>query len=272
MRGPLPADYRTYYVALAALAGLLIGSFLNVCIYRIPRDLSIVKPRSFCPECGIEIAWYDNIPLLSYFVLRGRCRGCAQKIPLSYPLVEVTTALLFTAVAFEYGWTPAALKWCIFEALLVALFWIDLEERILPDELTLGGIATGLIFAAVVAVPSAAGDLLRPAAKPVLKSLLSVAVAAIVLVAPIWALAKVYALVRKREGLGGGDVKLLLLISVFLGLERGLFAMLVGALGGTIIGGTYMLATRRNPATYELPFGTFLCGGAALAPLLTRWI
>ncbi|MBV9761529.1 MAG: prepilin peptidase [Acidobacteriaceae bacterium] len=260
------------YVALAALAGLLIGSFLNVCIYRIPRDLSVVTPRSFCPECGRAIAWYDNIPLFSFLLLRGRCRACGQSIPLSYPLVELSTSVLFAFVAYEYGWTPAALKWFLFEAILVALFWIDLEERILPNELTLGGIAVGLIFAFFIAVPSAAGELLLPDAKPAFKSLLSAAVASVVLVAPIWVLGKAYSWIRKRDALGGGDVKLLLLLSVFLGLERGLFATLVGALGGTFIGGGYMLATRRDPATYQLPFGTFLCAGASLAPLLTRWI
>lgn len=272
MRGRLLADFTAYYVALSALAGLLIGSFLNVCIYRIPRDMSVVKPRSFCPECGSAIAWHDNIPLLSYLVLRGRCRACKQAIPASYPLVELSTSLLFGLVAFEYGWTLAALKWFVFQALLVALFWIDLEERILPDELTLGGVAAGLLFAVFVMVPSAAGELLRPSAKPALQSLLSAAVAAIVLVIPIWALAKAYSFVRKRDALGAGDVKLLLLISVFLGLERGLFAMLVGTVGGTILGAAYLLAARRNPATYELPFGTFLCAGASLAPLLTRSI
>src|ERR1700761_724430 len=114
MRGRLPADYRVFYVALFTIAGLLLGSFLNVCIYRIPRDLSVVTPRSFCPECGIQIAWYDNIPLLSYFLLNRRCRGCARTISSRYPIVELTTAVLFAVVASEYGWTPTALKWCVF--------------------------------------------------------------------------------------------------------------------------------------------------------------
>ena len=204
-------------VALVAITGLLFGSFINVCIYRIPRDLSVVTPRSFCPECGIQIAWYDNIPLLSYLLLRRRCRSCAQRIPSRYPIVELTTAVLFALVASEYGWTLAALKWCVFEALLVALFWTDLEERILPDELTLGGTAAGVIFAVFVAVPSAAGTLLLPAAKTVWQSLLGAAIGATFLVIPIWTVGALYAWVRKREGLGLGDVKLLLLMGVFLG-------------------------------------------------------
>lgn len=270
-RGPLPVNYHIFYIALAALLGLLLGSFLNVCIYRIPRDLSVVAPRSFCPECGAQIAWYDNFPVLSYFLLRRQCRSCGQPIPARYPLVELTTSILFALVVAEYGWTIAALKWCVFEAVLAALFWTDLEERILPDELTLGGTAAGLIFAIFVAVPSIAGNLLLPGAGTALRSLLSAAIAAIVLVAPIWAVGAVYGWIRKREVLGLGDVKLLLLIAVFLGAERGLYALMIGAIGGSVIGIAYILATRRSAATYELPFGTFLCAGAAVVPLLSRW-
>jgi|SRR5579875_2161714 len=271
MRGRLPGNYQVFSIALSAIAGLLFGSFVNVCIYRIPRDLSVVTPRSFCPECGIQIAWYDNIPIFSYILLRRRCRGCAQPIPARYPLVEFETACLFALVVFEYGWTLAGLKWCLFEALLVALFWTDLEERILPDELTIGGTAAGLIFSLWVAVPSVAGNLLAPTAKTPVKSLLSAALAAVVLVAPLWGLGALYGAVRKREGLGLGDVKLLLLIAVFLGAERGLYALLIGAVSGSLIGAAYILATRRNASTYELPFGTFLCAGAALVPLLSKW-
>jgi leader peptidase (prepilin peptidase)/N-methyltransferase len=267
----LPVDYQAFYIALFGLTGLLLGSFLNVCIYRIPRDLSVITPRSFCPECGIQIAWYDNIPLLSYFLLRRRCRSCARQIPSRYPLVELTTSVLFALVASEYGWTLAAFKWCVFEAVLVALFWTDLEERILPDEFTLGGTAAGLVFAVFVPVPSAAGTLLLPAARTVWQSLLGAAIGAILLVAPIWTVGALYAWVRKREGLGLGDVKLLLLIGVFLGFERGLFAMLIGTIGGSLLGAVYILAKRRNPSTYELPFGTFLCAGAGLVPFLSKW-
>jgi leader peptidase (prepilin peptidase) / N-methyltransferase len=257
MRGRLPADYKAFYVGLCALVGLLAGSFLNVCIYRIPRDLSVIMPRSFCPECGTQVAWYDNVPLVSYFLLHRRCRSCAQTIPARYPIVELTTAILFALVASEYGWTLAALKWCLFEAILIALFWTDLEERILPDEFTLGGTGAGLIIAIFVAVPSVAGILLLPAAKTAFQSLLSAALGATVLVLPIWGLGALYSRLRKREGLGLGDVKLLLLIAVFLGVERGLFALLIGTVAGSIVGAAYILATLRNPATNELPFGTF---------------
>jgi leader peptidase (prepilin peptidase) / N-methyltransferase len=267
----LRADYRNYSIALSSIAGLLSGSFLNVCIYRIPRDVSVVTPRSFCPECGAQIAWYDNIPLLSYLLLRRRCRGCAQTIPARYPIVELTVAILFALVTFEYGWTLETLKWCWFEALLVALFWTDLEERILPDELTLGGAAAGVVLAIFVAVPSAMGGLLLRTAGGVWQSLASAGAGAGVLVTPVWIVGAVYGWVRKREVLGWGDLKLLLLLGVFLGLERGLFALLIGAVSGAVIGGGYILLTRREAATYELPFGTFLCAGGMVAPLVMGW-
>jgi leader peptidase (prepilin peptidase) / N-methyltransferase len=266
----LPADYAAFSIALAALAGLLIGSFLNVCIYRLPRDLSVVTPRSFCPECGSQIAWYDNVPLLSYFRLRGRCRACSNPIGWRYPLVESTTAVLFALTVAEYGWTLAALKWCVFNALLIALFWTDLEERILPDELTLGGTAAGLIFAVFAGVPSGLPGLLFPALSPVLKSVAGAALGAS-LALPLWAIGALYGWIRRREALGWGDVKLLALLGVFLGPERGLFALLIGTVSGSLLGLLYILLTRKKASSYELPLGTFLCAGGVLVPLLTRW-
>ncbi|MBV9768823.1 MAG: prepilin peptidase, partial [Bryobacterales bacterium] len=135
---------------LAALAGLLIGSFLNVCIYRMPRDLSVVAPRSFCPECNHQIAWFDNIPLLSYALLRGRCRWCKHRISARYPIVELLTGILFFCAFWFLGATLAAVKFCVFGAIMIALVFSDLEERILPDEFTLGGTAVGAVFAAFV--------------------------------------------------------------------------------------------------------------------------
>ena len=138
---------------LALLAGLLIGSFLNVCIHRLPRDLSVVRPRSFCPQCKHMIAWYDNIPLASYVVLGGRCRHCGAKISLRYPLVEFLTAMFFFYEVSTLGPTLTAVKMCVFCAIAIALIFCDLEKRILPDEFTLGGIALGLLFAVFVQVP-----------------------------------------------------------------------------------------------------------------------
>src|SRR5579864_9035369 len=118
---------------LAALAGLLIGSFLNVCVYRLPRDLSVVQPRSFCPQCEKTIAWYDNVPLLSYVLLRGRCRNCRARIPVRYPIVELLTGVAFAICAIGLGVTLLALKFAIFAAILITLIATDMEERILPD-------------------------------------------------------------------------------------------------------------------------------------------
>jgi leader peptidase (prepilin peptidase) / N-methyltransferase len=266
----LPSDLEALYVAAATIFGLLFGSFLNVCIYRIPRDLSVVAPRSFCPECGERIAWNDNVPLVSYAVLRGRCRACGKGIGLRYPIVELSTAILFAAIAIRYGWTVLALKWALFEAIAITLFWTDIEERILPDELTLGGAAAGLIFALFVRVSGGLTELFLPGSKIVWQSLFNAGVGATILAGPIWLLGFIYARLRRREGLGLGDVKLLVLLGVFLGLENGLLALLIGVLSGSVIGITYILLARKKASTYELPFGSFLCAGGALLPLVHK--
>jgi leader peptidase (prepilin peptidase)/N-methyltransferase len=263
----LTPDLQILYVIAAGVFGLLIGSFSNVCIYRIPRDISIVRPRSFCPHCEQQIAWYDNVPLLSYGILRGRCRGCQHAIGIRYPLVELTTAVLFIGIAVSYGWSLAALKWALFETIVVVLFWTDLEQRILPDELTLGGAVLGVVFALFVTVPGTFGELLLTGAKMSWQSLCNSVLGALILAGPIWLLGIAYAWVRKREGLGLGDVKLLVMLGVFLGIEKGLLALMIGAIGGSILGVSYMWLTRKAMATYELPFGSFLCAGAAVVPL-----
>src|SRR5208282_5865185 len=120
-------------IALAFLAGLLIGSFLNVCVFRLPRDLSVIRPaRSFCPSCEETIAWYDNIPVLSYILLRAKCRRCGARIPLRYPVVELATAIAFGLCAAVFGWTPMAFKYGLFSAIMITLIASDFEERILP--------------------------------------------------------------------------------------------------------------------------------------------
>lgn len=261
-------DSNPFCVLLASIGGLLIGSFLNVCIYRMPRDISIVSPRSFCPECGKQIHWYDNIPLFSYIFLRGRCRNCRKPIGIQYPLVELVTAVLFAFTVAKYGWNLGALKWIFLEAILIVLFWTDIEERILPDELTLGGAALGILLAIFVYLPDGLAELLLPAARPVWKSLTNAALGAVLLAGPMWLVAMIYARLRGREGLGLGDVKLLALLGIFLGLERGLLALLIGAAGGSTIGLAYIWLARKRAASYELPFGTFLCVAAVVVLFL----
>jgi leader peptidase (prepilin peptidase)/N-methyltransferase len=250
--------------ALAALAGLLIGSFLNVCIYRLPRDLSVVVPRSFCPECDKAIAWFDNIPLISYLLLRGRCRKCGQRIALRYPIVELLTGASFFCAVWMLGPTAAAIKFCVFSAILITLVFSDLEERILPDELTLGGAVSGVIFAAFV--PFNRGIVrawLLRVENPRMVSMAESLFAALFCGGTLWLVGYLYQKLRHREGLGFGDVKMVAMIGAFLGFEGALLTLIVGSLLGALVGLCYIWFTGKDASTYELPFGTFL-GVAAL--------
>jgi leader peptidase (prepilin peptidase)/N-methyltransferase len=251
---------------LALLFGLIIGSFLNVCIYRWPRDLSVVKPRSHCPSCGKTIAWYDNVPLLSYLLLGGRCRHCRARISWRYPVVELATGGLFFYFVYTNGVTALAIKMCVFSALLVGLIFSDLEERILPDEMTKGGILLGLIFAwfvkledigsqAMLGILQLVSGLHVPAR---FDSLAQSAVGAALPSFFLWIGGFLYEKVRHREGLGFGDVKLIAMVGAFLGLQAALFTLLIGSIAGAIIGFAYIKLTHKDASNYELPFGTFL--------------
>jgi len=265
---------------LALLFGLLIGSFLNVCIHRWPRDESVVRPRSHCPSCGTTIAWYDNIPLLSYALLGGRCRHCRAHISVRYPVVEALAGLLFFYFVRTLGPTPAAFKMCVFAAMLVVLFFSDLEERILPDELTLGGALAGLVFALFVPMPDVtahfaadmafliAGVNLTGAAESLAES----ALGAVLPAAFLWGAGWLYRKVRRRDGLGLGDVKFMVMAGSFLGVRGVLFTLFLGSLCGAILGGAYEFFKRKDPATYGLPFGTFLAGAALIVAMLAQRI
>jgi leader peptidase (prepilin peptidase)/N-methyltransferase len=266
----LPIESVLYTIA-AALAGLLIGSFLNVCIYRVPRDLSVVRPRSFCPECGKPIAWYDNIPVVSFALLKGRCRNCGKAIGLRYLLVELTTAALFAATVARFGWSLNGLKWCLFEAIMTVLFWVDLEERILPDEFTLGGSALGLLFAFFTKVPGDLGVLLLPSLGTRGQSLFEALAGALVLTVPLAAIGFIWGRVTKREVLGMGDVKLVPCIGLFLGLEAGIQTLLIGSLAAVALGGMYIFITKKKAREYPLPLGSFYCGAAAIVPVLMKF-
>lgn len=257
--------------ALAGLFGLLIGSFLNVCIFRWPRDLSVVRPRSFCPECEKPIAWYDNVPLLSYLRLKGRCRHCGVRIPLRYPIVELLTAALFFSFVAALGPTLVAFKFCLLAALMVGMIFADLEERILPDELTIGGAVAGLVLSWWVPVDDVtAGFLFVIAGTPLSGHAASMAESIFGALLPsgfLWLTGELFFRLRHKEGLGLGDVKMLATIGAFLGLRGALLTLIVGSLMGSVMGLIFILATKKDHSSYELPLGTFL-GVAALGVTL----
>jgi len=265
------ADLPPFFVLIfAALFGLAVGSFLNVCIFRVPRDLSVVRPRSFCPSCEVSLAWYDNVPVFSYLLLRGRCRYCENPIGASYLLVEITTATTFVAVLSVYGLSLAAAKWIIYECVLIVLFWTDWQERILPDEFTIGGSIVGLVFALLVHVPSLFGEVLLRDQGWRIESLANAVMGGLFASLPIWLLAFLYEKLRGREGLGMGDVKLLFLIGIFLGPENALSALTLGATTGALFGIAMVLRRREDAWTYALPFGSFLALAGYLVPLFAR--
>ena len=247
---------------LSALFGLVIGSFLNVCIYRLPRDLSVVAPRSFCPECGTQLTWTENIPLVSFLALHRRCRHCGQPIGVRYPMVELTTALVFLSAYLKWGLTLEALKWVVFAACLIVLFCTDLEERLLLDEFTIGGAVAGLVCALIVMMPGGLAGVIAPGLGIRWQSALNAILGATLLSLPLWLIGFVWSRVRKREALGLGDVKLLAMIGCFLGPGRGLVAVTVGAVAGAITGLALVVLTKKDARTYELPFGSFLCAAA----------
>ncbi len=246
-------------IGIAALFGLLIGSFLNVCIFRLPRDLSVVAPRSFCVGCEKTIAWYDNVPVLSYVLLAGKCRNCKQVISWRYPLVEVITAVVFGLAVWKMGATVDAVKLCLYGALLVGLVFMDLEERILADEFTVGGMTAGFVISLFVPMPHFIGHFFMP--EEWRESWLSLSESLIGGLAPsfvLWGIGELYYRVRGREGLGFGDVKMIAMIGAFYGLQGALLTLIVGSVMGSVLGIAFILVAKKDAQTYELPFGTFL--------------
>jgi len=254
---------------LALVFGLLIGSFLNVCIHRWPRGRSIVKPRSHCVRCRKIIAWYDNIPVLSYILLGGRCRHCGRHISVRYPIVELINGLVYFFFVWTLGPTAAAVKMCIFRSMMLALMFSDLEKRLLPDELTIGGMVVGFVFSFFVPVPDITADAIfwifgGHDVPRQWQSVLESACGALLPAIFLWGGGWLYEKIRHREGLGFGDVKLIAMVGSFLGLRNALATLIIGSISGSILGFGYIKATRQDASTYQLPFGTFL-GAAALA-------
>jgi leader peptidase (prepilin peptidase) / N-methyltransferase len=252
---------------IAGVFGLLIGSFLNVCIYRWPRDLSVVRPRSACIVCEKPIAWYDNVPVLSYLVLRTRCRQCGARIHWRYPLVELITAVCFAYFVHQSGWSVEAAKYCVFAAILIALVFCDLDMLILPDELTIGGFFIGLVFALFTPLPDTTfhmiASLFGALPGPRLGMLGEALLGAILPAGFIWLGGWLFEKLRHKEGLGFGDVKMLAMVGAFLGIRGALVTIILGAVAGSVVGLLFIKLTHKDAASYPLPFGSFL-GAAAL--------
>jgi len=229
--------------------GALVGSFLNVCAYRLPREESIISPGSRCPHCRAPIRWYDNIPILSFFLLGGRCRHCKARIPWRYPLVEVATALLSLAVYLRFGLSPVYLVFFVFSCALFVSSLIDLDFQIIPDEISLPGILVGLAFSPF-----------NPLVSP-LEALLGALCGA----GGLYLLAEFYYFVAKREGLVGGDLKLLAMIGAFLGVKSLLPVLLIASFVGAVTGIVITLVQKvKEKRTFAIPFGPFLSLGALL--------
>lgn len=258
-------------ILLAVLAGLLIGSFLNVCIYRWPREESVVQPRSRCPQCLAPIAWYDNVPLLSYLLLRGRCRGCGAAISIRYPVVELLTAVFYAVVAARFGLDLFALKVALFGSMLLVLFFTDLAEFILPDEITLGGILLGLALSVFIPVDSGLATLLfvlsGTAAPRWVVSLVDAASSALILGGFLLLVGEVYYRLRKIEGLGLGDVKMVAMMAAFWGISQTVLILVLSSLVGAV-SGILIVVIGRKQWHYALPFGSYL---AATGIVVTLW-
>jgi leader peptidase (prepilin peptidase)/N-methyltransferase len=237
------------HAILAAVVGVCVGSFLNVCIYRLPRGQSLASPPSRCPHCERPLRWYHNIPIVSWVALRGRCAHCQAPISIQYPVIELVTALVWLLIVWmtPVGWLLASRL--VLATALIVLFMIDLEHQLLPNVITLPGIVVGLAFS-VVAPPGPADALLG--------ALLGGGV--------LYAIAAAYYLLRKEEGMGMGDVKMLAMVGAFLGWRAVLLTLVLSSFAGAVIGGV-MMGLRKGSLRYALPFGTFLAVGALIAML-----
>ena len=232
-----------------ALAGLCIGSFLNVCIHRLPLKQSVVHPRSRCPDCGYALRWYDNVPVVSYALLRGRCRSCSRPISLQYPIVELVTAVIFVMHWYAFGPTIMLPVRLIFACALIVLFLIDLEHQILPDVITLPGIILGVV-----------GSFFLPPG-PVMSLLGVVAGGGL-----LWGIAELWYRLRKVDAMGFGDVKMLAMVGAWLGLKMVLVTFVLASMLGGLIG-VVLIGSRRADMATRVPFGTMLAVGALVASM-----
>jgi leader peptidase (prepilin peptidase) / N-methyltransferase len=279
--------------------GLAFGSFLNVCIYRLPRGISVIFPRSSCPNCKNTISFYDNVPVLSWLILRGRCRHCQVRISPRYLVVELLTGLLFLVCYTHFGLTLATLKCCTFGFLLLGLIFTDAETQLLPDRLTLPGLALGLLFSLLIPVNDLVSQLLPgltplvPSSAPwQLLSFLDSVAGAVVGASFIYGAGAIYLRARGVEGMGLGDVKLMAMVGAFLGVRLTIFTIFAASIAGSLFGlwtltSVWMKRTQRRIVRHHesarearrrawesaaialrhlpMPFGVFLGGMAMVA-------
>ena len=235
-------------VVFAGVLGALLGSFLNVCVHRLPREESVIRPGSRCPTCGTAIAWYDNIPVVSWLVLRGKCRRCAARISPQYPLVEAAIALVWAGSVAWYGVAFAALSSALLVTLLTGILLTDARHMIIPDEFSLGGLGAGLAL-----------SLVQGGISP-----LGAAAGAAVGYALLWVAGTAGRWWAGRDAMGGGDLKMMAMVGSFLGWQGVLLTVFLGSLVGTVV---FLPALLRRDRFREIPFGIFLAVGAVVTLL-----
>ncbi len=241
-------DYLLFPGVVVFLFGSCIGSFLNVCIYRIPENISIVFPGSSCPSCKTAIPFYLNIPILSYLFLKGKCKFCNNKISARYPLVEALTGIFALLLFLKFGLIPALLYWFIFISVLITISFIDFDHQIIPDIISLPGIvifASSFYFFPEMTIKD---------------TILGILIGG----GSLYAVAFLYSLLKKQEGMGGGDIKLLAMIGAATGMKGVIFTIFTGSLLGTIFGILLMVHTKIKDTKLKIPFGPFLSAGAIL--------
>lgn len=242
-------------IVVAALFGAVIGSFLNVCILRWPEDQSVVRPPSRCPRCGAGLKPWDNIPVVSWIVLRARCRNCGEPISAMYPMVELATAAIWAVMAWRYGLSLEALRGAVFGTILLGIAMTDARKYIIPDEFSLGGLVIGLLFSVAGGLPSLGSAVLGAA----------------VGFGVLWLVGTLGTWLFKKDAMGGGDIKMMAMVGAFLGWQGTLLTVFLGALIGSLVFVPLSLAGHKK----LVPFGIFLAVGAAatylVGPAILGW-
>lgn len=244
-----------FVTLVAGVFGALLGSFLNVCIVRWPAEQSVVRPRSRCPKCGYQLTWYDNVPMVSWLLLGGKCRSCRAPIGILYPMVELATALIWAGMFWRLGLNLEAARGAVFCTILLGIAMTDAREYLIPDEFTWGGLAIGLAFAA-------AGGL---------STFGTAVLGAAVGFGLLWAIGALGTMAFKEEAMGGGDIKMMAMVGAFVGWQGVLLTIFLGALAGTVIFLPLSLMGKKK----LVPFGVFLAMGAVLTylvgPAVVQW-